>query len=502
MAEKMTKENIEKLKFTQDLENMKQYFKAYDDMLSLIDLTSNNTKSWTVFSKDSLRTYLQNPYSANSQTNLRNLSKFLYTLSFPLRRIINYFASLPDFSVYKIIPDISLSEEPDEESVLRDYEEVCRYVRNMNLELDLFKLLVIAWREDCVYFFPVEDEEGSMLLYPLDPQYCKISGVGYDGLYRMAFDFSFFQGSNSFYLDVWPSEFKKKYNKYQNNTSTLRWQQLDEGRCFKINIDSPDLVISPLASLFESIIDLIDLQSLTSVKDALEIYKLLIMKIPLISSSKSPDDLALSLSLAQKFYNKALGLLPPEIGVVLSPGMDVESVSFDKNATSDSDSISSAYSNLMSNAGVSQIMDSSRITGQSAVKASMLCDVMMATKGIIPQISAFVNERIKLKFPNTQMIFKYTDVTIYTKEDRIKQLQTACEYGLPFKMELAMTLGQDPLENFAMDWLESRMGLTETRWNKPLLSSHTVSGNATQEKDDADLTDEGAETKDLEKNKK
>ena len=273
----MTKENIEKLKFTQDLENMKQYFKAYDDMLSLIDLTSNNTKSWTVFSKDSLRTYLQNPYSANSQTNLRNLSKFLYTLSFPLRRIINYFASLPDFSVYKIIPDISLSEEPDEESVLRDYEEVCRYVRNMNLELDLFKLLVIAWREDCVYFFPVEDEEGSMLLYPLDPQYCKISGVGYDGLYRMAFDFSFFQGSNSFYLDVWPSEFKKKYNKYQNNTSTLRWQQLDEGRCFKINIDSPDLVISPLASLFESIIDLIDLQSLTSVKDALEIYKLLII---------------------------------------------------------------------------------------------------------------------------------------------------------------------------------------------------------------------------------
>lgn len=495
MAEnKLTKEEMENLKFTENLEKLKQFAKSYDDVFKLINLESNTTKTWTVFNKDNLRSYLQNPYSASSQTNLRNLSRFLYTLSFPLRRIINYFASLPDFSVYKVIPDISMIEEPDEESVLQDYEDVCRYVRSMDLMLDLFKLLIIAWREDCVYFFPVEDEDGNMLLYPMDGAYCKISGVGYNGLYHVAYDFSFFNGQNSFYLDIWPSEFKKKYNAYQKDSS-LRWQELDDARAFKINIDTPELVISPLASLFESIIDLIDLQSLTSVKDALEIYKLLVMKIPLLNS-KSPDDLALSLSLAQKFYKVALETLPPEIGLILSPGMDVDSVSFDKNATSDSDAISDAYSNLMSNAGVSQIMDSSRLTGQSAVKASMLCDIMMATKGIIPQINAFVNERIKLKFPNTQMIFKFTDVTIYTKEDRIKELQTACEYGLPFKMELAMTLGQDPLENYAMDWLENKLGLAQTRWNRPLISSHTMSGSSDEQTGGApqkdEVTDDGA----------
>lgn len=495
MAEnKLTKEEMENLKFTENLEKLKQFAKSYDDVFKLINLESNTTRTWTVFNKDNLRSYLQNPYSASSQTNLRNLSRFLYTLSFPLRRIINYFASLPDFSVYKVIPDISMIEEPDEESVLQDYEDVCRYVRAMDLMLDLFKLLIIAWREDCVYFFPVEDEDGNMLLYPMDGAYCKISGVGYNGLYHVAYDFSFFNGQNSFYLDIWPSEFKKKYNAYQKDSS-LRWQELDDARAFKINIDTPELVISPLASLFESIIDLIDLQSLTSVKDALEIYKLLVMKIPLLNS-KSPDDLALSLSLAQKFYKVALETLPPEIGLILSPGMDVDSVSFDKNATSDSDAISDAYSNLMSNAGVSQIMDSSRLTGQSAVKASMLCDIMMATKGIIPQINAFVNERIKLKFPNTQMIFKFTDVTIYTKEDRIKELQTACEYGLPFKMELAMTLGQDPLENYAMDWLENKLGLAQTRWNRPLISSHTMSGSSDEQTGGApqkdEVTDDGA----------
>lgn len=499
---KIEQSNIENLKFTEKLENLKQYAKTYDDIFKLIDLTSISTKTWTVFNKDNLRSYLQNPYSAQSQTNLRNLSRFLYTLSFPLRRIINYLASLPDFSVYKIIPNISMIEEPDEESIMQDFEEVCRYVRAMDLELDLFKMLVIAWREDCAYFFPVENEDGCTLLYPLDAQYCKISGVGYNGLYRIAYDFSFFNGTNAFYLDVWPAEFKKKYNAYQKD-STLRWQELDEGRAFKINVDQPDLMVSPLASLFESIIDLIDLQSLTSVKDALEIYKLLVMRIPLLNS-QNPDDMAISLNLAKNFYNKAIESLPEEIGCILSP-MEVDSVSFDKSKTSDTDAISDAYSNLMSNAGVSQIMDSTRLTGQSAVNASMLCDVMFATKGIIPQITAFVNERIKLKYPNTQMIFKYTDVTTYNKKDRITQLQSACEYGLPFKLELAMTLGQDPLENYAMSWMEDKLGLAVTKWNHPLVSSHTAAAgsdtNGAPTKDDGDLTDAGAETKEKEKNK-
>ena len=78
MAEKkITKQEKENLQFIEKLENMKQYAKAVDDILKLVDLTSSTTKTWTVFSKDNLRSYLQNPYAASSQNNLRNLSKFL-----------------------------------------------------------------------------------------------------------------------------------------------------------------------------------------------------------------------------------------------------------------------------------------------------------------------------------------------------------------------------------------------------------------------------------------
>jgi len=43
------------------------------------------------------------------------------------------------------------------------------------------------------------------LLMPLDSQYCKVGSIGYNNLLHVAFDFSFFNGSNAFYLDVWES---------------------------------------------------------------------------------------------------------------------------------------------------------------------------------------------------------------------------------------------------------------------------------------------------------
>ena len=491
------------LKLTENFENIRQYATAVDNILKLVDLSSNSTKSWTVFNKDSLRSYLQSPYSSNSQANLRNLARFLYTLSFPLRRIVNYFASLPDFSAYKINLDFSLVEDNDEESLLQDYDNACRFIRKMNLEINMFKLLVIAWREGIVYFQPYQDDNGTMLLMPLDSQYCRVGSIGYNNLLHVAFDFSFFNGSNAFYLDVWDSEFKKKYNAYDRDSS-LRWQELDTARAFKIDIADLDLVLSPFASLFEGLIDLIDLQSLMAVKDSLDIYKLLVMKIPTLNGTKNPDDLALSLTLAQKFYKKALESLPEEIGLILSPGMDVDSVSFDKNATSDTNAISDSYQNLMEQTGISQIFDSSRLTGASSVRMSMLSDALMATKGIMQQIAAFVNERIQMEYPNSVAYLKFIDTTTYTKDDRINQVEKAASLGLPVKQEYMTLLGYDPLETIAADWLETKLGMSVDKFIHPLVSSHTQSGNSdtggAPTKEEGDLTDEGAETKDQEKN--
>ena len=501
MAEnnKLTKEQISNLNFTEIVDNMKQFAKMIDDILPLTDLASNSTKTWTVFNKETLRSYMQNPYASSSQTSLRNLAKFLYTLSFPLRRIVNYFASLPDFSAYKVNLDFSLIEDNDEESLLQDYENACRFVRKMNLALNMFKLFVIAWREGIVYFQPYQDDDGTMLLLPLDSQYCKVSSVGYNGLLHVAFDFTFFRGTNAFFLEIWDKEYKQKYNKFESD-STLRWQELETARAFKIDIADTDLIISPFASLFEGLIDLVDLQALIAVKDSLDIYKLLVMKIPLLNS-KNPDDMAINLNLAKKFYAQALESLPPEIGCILSPGMDVDSVSFDKNATSDTNAVADSYQNLMEQTGISQIFDSSRLTGASSVKMSMLSDAMMATKGIMEQVAAFVNERIQMEYPNSMAYIKFIDVNAYTKDDRIAQIEKAANSGLPVKQEYMALLGYDPIEAIASDWIETKLGLSVTKFINPLVSSHTQTSGSfntggAPTKEDGDLTDDGAASRD------
>mgnify|MGYP003317168965 CR=1 FL=1 len=48
----------EELQFTDKLENLKRYFAAVENALQLVDLTNSATKTWQVFNKDSLRTYL------------------------------------------------------------------------------------------------------------------------------------------------------------------------------------------------------------------------------------------------------------------------------------------------------------------------------------------------------------------------------------------------------------------------------------------------------------
>ena len=62
--------------YTKNKRHIENYAKAEQAARSLKDVTKTATKTVTAFSKDSLRTYLQN-IGANSR-NLRNLSRYLF----------------------------------------------------------------------------------------------------------------------------------------------------------------------------------------------------------------------------------------------------------------------------------------------------------------------------------------------------------------------------------------------------------------------------------------
>jgi hypothetical protein len=132
----------------------------------------------------------------------------------------------------------------------------------------------------------------------------------------------------------------------------------------------------------------------------------------------------------------------------------------------------------------------------------MLSDALMATKGLMQQIEAFVNERIQMEYPNSMAYIKFIDVTTYDKKDRINTIEKASSLGLPVKQEYMTLLGYDPLETIASDWLETKLGMSVTKFIHPLVSSHTQSGGSetggapTAEETGKELTDDGEASRD------
>lgn len=509
MAKALTdKERIEKLSRE---ERNRAAYAAVKDALSLIDLTKTKNITYNTYSRDSLRTYLKNPASEGNQKNLRQLSNYLYTVSHVYRRLINFKAYQPQLKSWTVYPDIPLTEEPDEQTILQNYERVTKYVRNMDMASQILKCMLQAWKNDVVYGFCYGDPEkdGEFFIHLLDPDYCKISSQQYyKGVLNFAFDFSFFTGSNEYYLDVYDPIFKKMYNKYQSD-KTLRWQELpiENTFCLKINIDNLSYPIPPLSGLFDSIISLVDLQAIQDLKDELEAYKLIYAKIDTISGTKDIDDFEIDLDLANAFYEKLQEMMPDGVNLALSP-MTLESVDLGTNGTNDVNIVSKAYENII-NANGGIVLNQNKITNSASFKLALLFDSMDAMAPV-SQINAWINLWIKNHLGETSMIVEFSDVSPYFIDDRIDKLTKIAQYSVPCKLELASLLGMNPAKERGMSYMEGALGLCETSWNNPLISSNVQSGDpetgdgseGRKTKDDEPLTDEGESTRDGEKNVK
>lgn len=505
MAEKQLTEK-EKIEYLRREERNKAAFAAVKDALALIDLTSNTSKSYTTYSRESLRSYLQNPASESNQKSLRKLSNFLYTVSHVYRRLINFKAYQIKLDAWTVYPDISLTEQPNLDDIMQNYEKVTKYIRNMNMKSQILKCMIQAWKGDTVYGFCYGDPEsdGEFFIHLLDPDYCKISSQQYySGVLNFAFDFSFFQGSNSFYLDVYDPIFKKMYNKYQSDNS-LRWQELpiENTFCLKINVDNTDYPIPPLSGLLESIISLTDLQSVQDLKNEMEAYKLIYAKIDTISGTKDVDDFEIDLDLANAFYEKLQEAMPENVSLAMSP-MKLDTITFDSNSAKDVNMISEAYENIIdANGGI--VLNHNKITNSTSFKLALQFDCMDAMAPI-EQINAWTNLWIRNHLGETGMVVEYSNVSPFFVDDRIDKLLKVAQYGVPVKLELASLMNTNPVKERGMVFLENALGLATTAWVNPLVSSNVQSGNTengdgsdgrSKIENPEDLSDEGENTRD------
>lgn len=493
MAEKSVKE-IEDFARQERLKKKFAEAKAAAAGIGLRDLTKNETRTYTVFSKETLRRYLQNPFS--NQANLRNLSKFLYRYSQNYRRILNYNASMIDLNSRSVIPLIDITGTNNPSAVLSTYYNTLIELDKMNMQKEIYKCALIAWREDTFYGITFEDDEGFFIL-PLDGEYCKVSSSNYDGTLNFAFDFSYFRGKE-YLLEFYGDPFTSMYNSYQSDSTNMRWQEIPVERsiCLKINMDDLTMDLPPYVGIFEELIDLIDLRSIQAVKDELSIYKILVAQLDTLQGTDEPDDFSVDLDTAIEFYERMLEKLPEGVAAVLSP-MKVEPVSFKDDQTEDVNRIEEATKNLFNNSGGAQILNSSTISGTTAFTASTRNDANFALSALLPQIEAWVNRYLTYAIGEHAKV-KYLPVTPLTKEEFKKQILEDATYGMPNRLMINSLNGLSELETLSLKYLEQDcLGLDEEL--VPLQSSHTQTGDKEgggQTKDETEISDEGEASRD------
>ncbi len=493
----------ERVAILQKEERNRATFASLKDILQLIDLASNKNITYQTYSKDSLRTYLQNPASESNQKSLRKLSKYLFTVSHVYRRLVLNKANQLTCKNWIAYPKLN-DEGTVEDSAFENYIKTCNYVENMHFHTQSRKLLVEAWLSDVVFGFTYGNpEDDTFFVHLLDPDYCRISSQNfYSGVCNFAFDFSFFTGSNAFYLDVYDPVFKKMYNRYQSDKSLI-WQELPVERtfCIKINDDNMAYPVPPLSGMFNSLIDLVDLSQIQALKDEMSAYKLIWGKLETISGSKEVDDFEVDLQLAGDFMAKLQSVLPENISVALSP-MDLDSIEFASNTAEDTNIINKAYSNLVEANG-DIVLNSNRITNSASFNMAVLAESMSAMAPV-NQINAWINLYIKNNLGVEDVIVEFSDVSKYFEKDRIEQLLKLGQYGMPVKSELASLAGLNPVKARSMEYIEEKLGLAKTVWIAPLVSSNTQSGigdngdgsEGAPTKDGGDLSDEGQSTRD------
>lgn len=462
--------------------------------LILQKANKETTRTFTKYTKTRIQQFIQNPQS--NIKNIRAVSEWLYRVSMPYRKLIEYYSSMLLYN-YQIVPKSNLSQSTA--NFVESYTSIIEQVNKIDFKYEMPSVVATALR-DGAYFGFVYTNDDEFFLYALDPSYCKVTQLD-NGVYGFDFDATYFdQGENSMFLEEWDPVFKLGYNTYKSKGQDYRWFALpmDQTICI-ICGDDPLLPLPYLLPLFVSLIDLLDYESLIKAKTELEATILLLQKIPLIPSTKEINDFAVDLDLVQAM-DQLLSEVAPSLAATAYSPCDIKVVRFDQNDTSDTDIYANSLSNLMSNAGVSEMLFNSDKGGSVGLKHSIEVDETLSFK-FLTKIEKWAQYYIEHNI-STDCIIKFHRFTYFTQSDYVNTRKDMATLGVPVKLELATSLGYTPYEVLQNTNLESALGLDQL-W-KPLNSSYnqsdTTGESGAPEKDLDDLTGEGLKTKEGNKN--
>ena len=465
------------------------------------EITKSNTRTINNFDKETLKTYLQNV--GNYEQQLRNVSRYLYYRSQVYQKLIKYCASMFCLNARRVIPSYDLTKENDKTKTLKSYYDTLLVLDKMNIQAELIKAVTICFREDVFYGCYFYDDSGGFV-FPLDPDYCRISGQYQTGDYAFAFNMAYFN-SRQQVLEYLGEPFTTLKSQYDSTGE--KWQDFPEENaiCLKFRSEDWDIIVPPFSALFLDLISLLDLADIQAVSDEQLIYQLFWIKLDTLNNSDIMNDWKIDPKLVNMYYDKFLAQRLPEYSTsAIIPG-ELNKINFEQDQSTDVNRVEKATQAVLNTAGGAQILNSASISGTTAFNAAVKSDTEYAISTLLPQIEGWVNRFISYQVSNPSKV-KFFEVSEYTRKELKEDLLKSGQYGLPNSLAINSLDGMSELDTLALNFLENDCLNLHEKFI-PMSSSYTQSGSAIDnigrpKESDNTITDDGEASRDKTDKKK
>lgn len=445
------------------------------------DPNRSSSKTLNAYTRESIRSYLQAP--ANNEINLRNTSKYLYYRSHIYFRLVQWYATMWDLRCRQVIPPYDLTSDNNADNILKLYNQTLDKLELYNLQGNWYDIAVRCYTEDVCYALFFRDDTGSVF-YLLDADACKITGKYMTGDFAFAINMSKFRSQVQQELIEWLGEpLTSMYKEYISTGVNYIEVPPQYAACFKFRSSEWDLVIPPMATLFQELAALMDLADYQAIADAQSIYKLVTLPMKTLSGAKLADDFEISPELMYDYFQKMVdNALPDYASSAMVPGGGLEVVDFSTtSADKDVDRYEQSQNTILSTAGGGAVLNTSNITSTAAFQAWLQSETEFAISSLLPQLEGFTRRILTQDLGSNACRVKYFEVSVYTKDKLKESLLESCQYSFSNRLAYNTLLGIAEKDTLAMMYLEESVLKLHEKMIYPLQSSYTQSGTETGE---------------------
>jgi hypothetical protein len=426
--------------------------------------------------------------ASGDKAQMREVSEHFFTVSGIYKRLIYLFAAMPKF--YTLIIPHFYTEKVPENKMMKDFVEALQFVDNLNVSL-IFPLINLSIFKFGIYYGYLRDDKDPIVIQTLPAGYCR-SRYKKDNRYVVELNLTYFDREfrtteeKNQALKQYPRDIQKEYNKYKSGKTSgmdKEWIILDLDRsvCFKMPDEIPFFL--PI------IIDLIELREAKNIelsKDKLELFQLLVQKIPFDKEGNPVFDLPE----ARELHKNVLKMLQHNQGIdVLTTFADTDILNIKEARQVQKDNLLKTERSVFNEAGVSKMLFAaeSNISLQHSIitNESILAFLWPQYSDWLTHATNFVTKH------NTKYSFEVwlPPVTIFNtqqlQENYIKQATFGYAKLLPGIMSGMKQSSLLNLMKFENDYLKLNDMM------EPLKSSHTQSGDPGRpSKPDEEKTDD------------